>query len=289
MDNVLVGAGRSVFFFFNQPSSSNFEPITSIGRLPLGPGFSSNCFENTISNRRTPRCGHRSRYSPGRESDAGDKRIPEEEEDWVSLPSASPYQILGIDPASSSAACLRTAFRARVKKFHPDVYKGSSNPDEIILRVINAYEILSKHLQFESAERSISDPFEDPECEACDIFVNELQCVGRGCSYSCVKRAPHNFTFTLKNGTARAVSQDTLDDYKVQLAAGQCPRRCIHYVTSSQRVILQDVLERVLNNPFDMGETAFLESLISKAISVNRKYQKPKRKQKMETDYVDWS
>lgn len=43
----------------------------------------------------------------------------EEEEDWVRSPAmASPYEILGVDPASSpSAAQLKAAFRARVCKF----------------------------------------------------------------------------------------------------------------------------------------------------------------------------
>lgn len=34
------------------------------------------------------------------------------------------------------------------------------------------------------------------------------------------------------------------DDYQVQLSVGQCPRSCIYYVTPSQRVILEDLLER---------------------------------------------
>ncbi|KAG0478491.1 hypothetical protein HPP92_013210 [Vanilla planifolia] len=174
-----------------------------------------------------------------------------------------------------------------VKEFHPDVYKGSRSSNEIICRVIKAYEILSKHYQFESLESCDSDVFEDPECEACDVFVNELLCVGKGCPYSCVKRAPHVFSFTHQNGTARAISQGNGDDYQVQLAVGQCPRRCIHYVTPQQRAILQDVLERVLNNPFDLAESAFLESLISKANFENRRYQNPNRKPKVETQYVD--
>lgn len=28
--------------------------------------------------------------------------------------------------------------------------------------------------------RECVDPFDDPECEAFDIFVNEVQCVGKG-------------------------------------------------------------------------------------------------------------
>lgn len=34
------------------------------------------------------------------------------------------------------------------------------------------------------------------------------------------------------------------EDYQVQLAVGQCPRSCIHYVTPSQRIILEELLDR---------------------------------------------
>ncbi|XP_020582273.1 uncharacterized protein LOC110025919 isoform X2 [Phalaenopsis equestris] len=273
--NALLGAGCCTLPFFFQTAD-----FTS---------FRSNFLINP--NRLRPRCKVRKKDSAGIGSDASEARISDEveQEDWVSSPSASPYQILGIDPACCSPARLKAAFRARVKEFHPDVYKGASNSDEIILRVIGAYEMLSKHFQFESVERLSSDPFEDPESEACDIFVNELLCVGKGCPYSCVKRAPYAFSFNFENGTARVISQGHVDDYQVQLAVGQCPRRCIHYVTPSQRAILQDVLQRVLNSPWDVGEAAFLESLISKAIFENRRYQNLKRKPTIETEYVDWS
>jgi hypothetical protein len=52
-----------------------------------------------------------------------------------------------------------------------------------------------------------TDPFDDPECEAEDVFVNELNCIGQGCPYSCVARAPDVFSFAANTGCARAVSQ----------------------------------------------------------------------------------
>lgn len=89
------------------------------------------------------------------------------------------------------------------------------------------------------------DPFDEPECEAYDLFVNEFQCVGKGilfyncciklydtsffflssfsslpsyisklfragCPYSCVKRAPHAFSFSLDYATAHVISQGLL-------------------------------------------------------------------------------
>lgn len=37
------------------------------------------------------------------------------------------------------------------------------------------------------------------------------------------------------------------EDDLVQLAVGQCPRKCIYYVTPCQRTILEDVLARYIS------------------------------------------
>ncbi|MCI27128.1 pentatricopeptide repeat-containing protein, partial [Trifolium medium] len=65
------------------------------------------------------------------------------------------------------------------------------------------------------------------------------------CSSSCVERAPHAFRFDSSTGTARAFSQGQEEDYQVQCAVGQCPRSCIHYVTPSQRILLEELLHRI--------------------------------------------
>ncbi|XP_010938605.1 uncharacterized protein [Elaeis guineensis] len=195
----------------------------------------------------------------GTEKDCSDSSRMDE--DWMSSPSATPYQILGVDSTSCSPAQLKAAFRARVKEFHPDVCRDMKDADSIIRRVIQAYEILSVNQQVETTERVCMDPFEEPECEAYDLFVNEIQCVGKG----------HG------------------DDYLVQSAVGQCPRRCIHYVTPSQRVILEDMLQSILSPPYDLSEADFLDSLIIKANFENNRYQQPKRKPKVSSKYVDWS
>ncbi|WVZ98432.1 hypothetical protein U9M48_043877 [Paspalum notatum var. saurae] len=203
-------------------------------------------------------------------------------------PRATPFQILGLDAtAGYSAAQLKAAFRTRVKEFHPDVCKDPENADLIIRRVIKAYQMLSGNQEM-MVERNNVDPFDEPECEACDIFVNELLCIGTGCPYSCVKRAPHVFSFSDDSGTARAISQGKGEDDLVQLAVGQCPRKCIHYVTPCQRTILEDVLASVLMAPFDLAEAAVLDSLLSKAKFENNRYTKPKRGAKASSDYVDW-
>ncbi|PKI51534.1 hypothetical protein CRG98_028094 [Punica granatum] len=141
----------------------------------------------------------------------------------------------------------------------------------MIRRVIQAYQMLSKYSRSEIIEREYLDPFDEPECEALDLFVNELLCVGKGCPYSCVKAAPHAFTFASSTGTARATSQGKGEDYQVQAAVGQCPRSCIHYVTPSQRIILEELLDSIIDARFE-----------------NNRYWKPKKQPKNSSNHVDW-
>lgn len=199
---------------------------------------------------------------------------------------AAAYAVLGVEPHCSTAQ-LKAAFRAKVKEFHPDVRRNQHNSGLMIRRVIQAYEILSNISRSEIIESECLDPFDNPECEAFDIFVNEVLCVGKGCPYSCVKQAPHAFTFS-SLGTARATSQGHAEDCRVQLAVGQCPRNCIHYVTPSQRIILEELLNCILDTPYDTSaEADLLYSLIIKAKFENNRYQKPKQP-KASTKHVDW-
>ncbi|CAK7340702.1 unnamed protein product [Dovyalis caffra] len=184
------------------------------------------------------------------------------------LSTSSAYTVLGVDSGCSTAA-IKAAFRAKVKQFHPDVNKDGKVSDVMIRRIIQAYEILSNYSRSEIIERECLDPFEEPECEAFDIFVNEFLCIGKGCPSSCVQRAPHAFTHASSTGTARATSQGHGEDYQVQLAVGQCPRSCIHYVTPSQRIILEELLDSILDVPYDCSaEADLLYSLIVKASTV---------------------
>ncbi|GMH07753.1 hypothetical protein Nepgr_009593 [Nepenthes gracilis] len=177
---------------------------------------------------------------------------------------SSAYAVLGVEP-NCSAAELKAAFRAKVKEFHPDVRKNQDDSNIMIRRVIQAYEMLSNYSRSEIIERECLDPFDKPECEAFDVFVNEVLCVGKGCPYSCVKQAAHAFTFS-SFGTARATSQGHVEDYQVQIAAGQCPRSCIHYVTPSQRIVLEELLDSIMGAPYDTSaEADLLYSLIVKA------------------------
>ncbi|KAI5424325.1 hypothetical protein KIW84_030498 [Lathyrus oleraceus] len=178
----------------------------------------------------------------------------------------------------------------QVKQFHPDLNRDENETSDVMIRrVIQAYQILSNYTPSQIIETECLDPFDRPECEAFDLFVNELLCVGKACSNPCVERASHAFTFVPSTGTARAFSQDQGEDYQVQSAVGQCPRSCIHYVTPSQRILLEELLHSILDVPYDTSaEAEFLYSLITKAKFENNRYQKPKKKTKFSTQHVDW-
>ncbi|XP_039058716.1 uncharacterized protein LOC120202348, partial [Hibiscus syriacus] len=190
------------------------------------------------------------------------------------LSSSSAFAVLGVDPNCSSAE-LKAAFRAKVKQYHPDVNKGGGDSDTMIRRVIQSYEILSNYSRSEIIERECLDPFYHPESEAFDVFINETVLkTSVGCPYSCVKRAPHALAYDPSTGTACATSQGHNEDYQVQLAVGQCPRSCIHFVTPSQRIILEELLDSILGVPFDISaEADLLYSLIVKARFENNRYQ----------------
>ncbi|CAM8931130.1 unnamed protein product [Rhodiola kirilowii] len=193
--------------------------------------------------------------------------------------------------SNCSASELKSAFRAKVKEFHPDVRKDKGEADVMIRRIIEAYEMLSNCSRSEVIEsyRECVDPFEEPECEACDLFINETVCIGKGCPQSCVAKAPNAFSFVSSTGTARATSQGFSGDYHIQLAVGQCPRSCIHYVTPSQRAILEELLDSILEVPYDTtAEADILYALIVKANFENNRYKKPKKKPTASTKHVDF-
>lgn len=112
------------------------------------------------------------------------------------------------------------------------------------------------------------------------------------------------------------------EDYQVQLAVGQCPRSCIHYVTPAQKIILEELLDRyklsiiskfpivsfffffygvnhvpvsllfffsILDMPYDTSaEAELLYSLIVKANYENNRYQRSKKNPKVSSNNVDW-
>ncbi|KAJ7571386.1 hypothetical protein O6H91_01G161700 [Diphasiastrum complanatum] len=206
-------------------------------------------------------------------------------QDWMHA--TDPYKVLGLTRGCDQEQ-VKAAFRNRVKEYHPDVYKGTENAAAITRRLIGAYEKLISDMEEEILESGTSDPFEEPECVAEDVFVNEFLCVGRGCRYSCVARAPQVFNFAADTSCARAVSQVETSEYHVQLAVGQCPRNCIYYVTPAQRMVLEDLLRRALEGTIYSSEVAMLEVLIARANFENGRFMPSKRKPKQSSEMVDW-
>ncbi|KAL3698976.1 hypothetical protein R1sor_016998 [Riccia sorocarpa] len=206
--------------------------------------------------------------------------------EWSSS-TASPYEVLGVNEESTEEE-IKSAFRARIKEYHPDVYQGVGDADAITQRLLRAYEILTKELELPPSKRKSLDPFKEPECVAEDLFVNEVACIGRNCPYSCVERAPDVFQFAYDTGCARAVTQGKGGEYHVQLAVGQCPRNCIHYLTPRQRITVEELLRSVIEGTVYSNETIIMEGLIAKANFENNRYQPPKRKAKKTEEWVDW-
>ena len=96
----------------------------------------------------------------------------------------------------------------QLKLVHPDVTPSADAAAETRL-LLRAFEALSSGAAFDAATRGdeSDDPFAAPEAEATQLFVNELRCVGRRCSCSCVAAAPRVFAFADDTGAARAISQ----------------------------------------------------------------------------------
>jgi hypothetical protein len=157
-----------------------------------------------------------------------------------------------------------------------------------------------------------TDPFSEPEALATDVFVNELRCVGRRCSSSCVAAAPAVFAWAPDTGAARAIAQDGAA-YALRVAVGQCPTECIHFVTPRQRAVLEaQLLSCVLPAccrrgdalpltprrrgarsaregtaaPDDVGVALF--ELLARAAYENGRERGPRRTPKATSEYVDW-
>lgn len=87
-------------------------------------------------------CQRARRKQRGRVNCSDNKEIGSEE--WLAR--ANPLEVLGLQDEDYTEDEIKAAFRAKVKEFHPDVYKGPGNASSIVQRVIKAYEILIKRI-----------------------------------------------------------------------------------------------------------------------------------------------
>jgi len=197
--------------------------------------------------------------------------------------------LLGVAPGTSQAE-VKSAFRRSLLRLHPDVNaRESANADT--RRLIAAYRLLSGSTSRVAGGAPLADVFRWPECEAEELFVNELRCVGvRRCSSSwcagvtarlqvshagprSVAAAPSTFMLAADTGAARVHLSGAGDDgdYALRCAVGQCPTNCIHYLTLAQLARVQAELERAKGGEvFCAG--AELDSLLAAANYQNRRF-----------------
>jgi ferredoxin len=153
-----------------------------------------------------------------------------------------PHATLGV-PVGADEVAIKKAFRAKVKKLHPDV-RGVSG-GEPTLRLVAAYKALlfRQRAHGTSTGWATADPFTQPEADNTELFVNELRCVGRSCYSACVSKLPSVFGWADYTGAARVTNQRGMaSEYDLRLAVGQCPTECIHLVTPGQLAVLEGLL-----------------------------------------------
>eukprot|EP00242_Pyramimonas_sp_CCMP2087_P000743 CAMPEP_0198230292 /NCGR_PEP_ID=MMETSP1445-20131203/114585_1 /TAXON_ID=36898 /ORGANISM="Pyramimonas sp., Strain CCMP2087" /LENGTH=240 /DNA_ID=CAMNT_0043910823 /DNA_START=388 /DNA_END=1111 /DNA_ORIENTATION=- len=220
----------------------------------------------------------------------------------------TPYEFLGVEPGCAAEEA-KEAFRDKMKIYHPDVYKGTSDASRITARLLLAYDIIKDEVGSGGQLGSLGnyaagkfaeldpDPFGDPKGPVDRIFVNELKCIGRSCYSSCVDKMPEYFEYNAETARARCTSTDAIGDaigedegaYKLFVAVSQCPRTCIHYVTKGQQKVLQEMLQGAVDGTNSVNEVDFrLFELITKAEYENGRERKPKRKPKRSSKWVDW-
>jgi len=178
--------------------------------------------------------------------------------------SRNPMRALGLDDVDVDAltmADVRAAYRATMKRTHPDA-PGGSDAAAIFARA--AYETLARAVASNDVdalrrlsatmENGDGDPFSPSTIRATfdgarSVFVDETRCAGEdACSRSCARRAPESFARASDTGAARATTRaGTFDEtspeaYAEWMAAAQCPNACVWFVTEAQREALDDAL-----------------------------------------------
>lgn len=224
---------------------------------------------------------------------------------------------LGLPPSGAlDEVAVKAAFRSRVRQTHPDV---SADPDAEAATVVlvAAYDLLLGALRSvgedEGASSSASSPFDgstgygpadgdvfaSPEAPAVELFVHELRCLGRDrCPSPCVARAPGAFSWAAETGAARAApgaaaagdaARAEAAAAAANLAVGQCPSLCIHWVTRAQRARLDALLASAVA---DRGEcdavAAQLDALLARGDYENGRDRGPRRQPAATGQHVDW-
>lgn len=212
-----------------------------------------------------------------------------------------------------TVADVKAAYRARMKRYHPDVYEGDGDAEAMSRRVLAAYAaVLGDEATDARWSRRPSDvppwssddadPFDSPEGPADVAFVDPFLCRGRACPpyCCCVERHPAGFEWT-REGVARltrdAASWGELvrDDaeraaYDMHLAVGQCPTEAIAWVTPRQREALEALVDEATATGDAEGAARRLRELLAKAAFENGRAAAPamRRRPKRSGRWVDW-
>ena len=197
---------------------------------------------------------------------------------------ANPARVLGlvdVDARALTMKDVRRAYRAAAKRAHPD--RGGTV--KAATRARDAYEALARAVETKDVEtlRSMTamddgDPFSSSTIRATfdgarSVFVDETRCVGEeACARSCAARAPRSFERARDTGAARATMRaGTFEDgspeaYAEWMAAGQCPRECVWFVTEAQRAFLANALKNARDGGARDDEVgALISELLAKA------------------------
>jgi len=227
----------------------------------------------------------------------------------LTRPGLTPWQVLGVtaDPRADppTIAEVKAAYRARMKVYHPDVYDGDGDGEEMARRIVAAYRAVAEG-GIASATTTVwdgiseifpwarddADPFDQPEGPADAVFVNEFTCRGKGACPAyccCVGRSPESFAWAKDTNAARfdgptwtdlarRQTQSDADDaetaaaaaYNLNLAVGQCPVMAIHWVTPKQRRRLDGIVADAAEGLTDPREGAdAVYALLAKAAFEN--------------------
>ena len=186
----------------------------------------------------------------------------------------TPWEVLGMERETRrwsfepAVADVKAAYRARMRRYHPDVYDGDGDAEAMTRRVLAAYAaVLGDDATRSSVDGAAvssdfppwssddADPFESPEGPADVAFVDPFLCRGRACPpyCCCVERHPAGFEWT-REGVARFRSDAASwgdhrrtdaerAAYDMHLAVGQCPTEAIAWVTPRQREALEALVE----------------------------------------------
>lgn len=210
-------------------------------------------------------------------------------------------------------ADVKAAYRARMKRYHPDVYEGDGDAEAMSRRVLAAYAAvlgdeatdarwLRRPSDVPPWSSDDADPFDSPEGPADVAFVDPFLCRGRACPpyCCCVERHPAGFEWT-REGVARltrdAASWGELvrDDaeraaYDMHLAVGQCPTEAIAWVTPRQREALEALVDEATATGDAEGAARRLRELLAKAAFENGRAAAPamRRRPKRSGRWVDW-